>query len=479
MRRAAQRGNGASPPRAGIAAACLDPAGALGEASPGGPVARGGKHLDDGAGGPCLRDSGRAEVSRPARPSLLAPFSIRSYRFQWPADLATSWAFEMETLILGWYILVQTGSVALLTLFASLQYMGTLIAPLFGLLGDRIGHRNVMVLMRVVYALLAAVLMLLALSGRLTPTLALVVAGAAGMVRPSDMGLRNVLIGETVPSDRLMSAIGLSRITTDSARVAGALAGAGVVAALGIGRAYIVVVAFYLLSLLLTFGVDGGRREEAQEAGRAVRVSPLLDLRDAARAVWEAPPQLAAMLLAFLVNLTVYPFTLGLLPYVAREVYGTNQAGLGYLVASAGLGAIAASLIVSRMGTAVRPARMMVVFGLAWHALVIAFGFSGSIPVGIPLLVMIGLAQGLCMLPMSVLLLRGAPPALRGRIMGMRTLAVYGLPLGLLIAGPLIGHAGFAATAMIYGGGGLVCTLVILQRWHRHLWPLHAPDNGG
>ena len=42
--------------------------------------------------------------------SLLAPFRIRSFRFQYPADLLTSWGSEMETLILGWYILAETGS---------------------------------------------------------------------------------------------------------------------------------------------------------------------------------------------------------------------------------------------------------------------------------------------------------------------------------------------------------------------------------
>lgn len=417
-------------------------------------------------------------MTRPTRPSLLAPFAIRSYRFQWPSDLATSWAAEMETLILGWYILVQTGSVLLLTLFGSLQYMGTLVAPLFGLLGDRFGHRNVLCMMRAAYALLAAIITLVTVAGQLTPVLALIVAGLAGMVRPSDMGVRNVLIGETVPPDRLMSAVGLSRMTTDSARVAGALAGAAVVAALGMGWAYVIVVALYLSSVLLTLGIDG--HSVASTSGpRVQRSSPLRDLRDAARAVWEAPPQLAAMLLAFLVNLTVYPFTLGLLPYVAREVYGTSQAGLGYLVASAGLGAIAASLIVSRMGMAVRPARMMMVAGLAWHVLVIAFGFTTSLPVGIALLALTGLAQGMCTLPMSVLLLRGAPPALRGRIMGMRTLAVYGLPIGLMLAGPIVDRAGFAMTAAIYGGVGLACALAILRLWRAHLWPLDAPGNGG
>jgi hypothetical protein len=52
------------------------------------------------------------------RSALLARFQVRSFRFQYPADLLTSWGGEMENLILGWHILVATGSV--LTLFASL-----------------------------------------------------------------------------------------------------------------------------------------------------------------------------------------------------------------------------------------------------------------------------------------------------------------------------------------------------------------------
>ena len=66
----------------------------------------------------------------------LAPFEVRSFRYQWPSDLLVSLAFEMETLILGWYVLVETRSVILLTVFGSLQYLGTLIAPMFGVLGD-------------------------------------------------------------------------------------------------------------------------------------------------------------------------------------------------------------------------------------------------------------------------------------------------------------------------------------------------------
>ena len=52
------------------------------------------------------------------------PFRVKSFRFQWPADLAASWAFEMETIVLGWYILAESGSVLMLVAYGSLQYLG-------------------------------------------------------------------------------------------------------------------------------------------------------------------------------------------------------------------------------------------------------------------------------------------------------------------------------------------------------------------
>jgi hypothetical protein len=61
-------------------------------------------------------------VTTPDRSAALAPFRVRGFRFQWPADLFTSCAFEMETLILGWYVLVESNSVFMLTIFGALQF---------------------------------------------------------------------------------------------------------------------------------------------------------------------------------------------------------------------------------------------------------------------------------------------------------------------------------------------------------------------
>ena len=65
----------------------------------------------------------------------------------------------------------------------------------------------------------------------------------------------------------------------------------------------------------------------------------------------------------------------------------------------------------------------------------------------------------------------------RGRVMGVRMLAIYGLPLGLLAAGGLIERFGFTATATGYCLIGLLLTLVIGIWWRAALWPPDAPAN--
>ena len=69
------------------------------------------------------------------------------------------------------------------------------------------------------------------------------------------------------------------------------------------------------------------------------------------------------------------------------------------------------------------------------------------------------------------------PDRFRGRVMGLRILAVYGLPLGLVVAGPLIEWMGFTRTITMYAGLGLICTGAIAIHWRKHLWPSDAPAN--
>lgn len=415
------------------------------------------------------------DVSLIARVPALAPFRIRSFRFQWPSDLLASWAFEMETVILGWFVLVATDSVLALAVFGSLQFLGTLISPLFGMAGDRIGNRSVLLLMRFTYLVLASSLMVLFLTDLASPVPVFVLATIMGLVRPSDITLRNLIVGETMPADYLMRAMGVSRTTADSARVVGALSGAALVAALGSGKAYIAVCGVYALCLALTFGVGIRRLRILGE--NEVMLSPLRALRDGFVYVWSTPVVRSVMLLAFLVNFAAYPLVGSLLAYVAKDVYGLDQTGLGWLIASFAGGALAGSITISMYGAHVRPARTMLVCIVIWLSLNLAFSWTTTPLAGEAVLFVAGFAQSFCMIPMAVILLRVTNPALRGCVMGVRMLAVYGLPMGLLLSGPIVERAGFAVTGTLYSALGIVFTLAIGFYWRAELWDRAAPVN--
>ena len=412
---------------------------------------------------------------------ILAAFRVRSFRFQWPADLLTSLAFEMETVILSWYVLVQTGSVLLLTAFGSLLFLGTLAAPMFGVLGDRVGGRVMLSAMRAVYTVLAALLMILSLIGNLTPVWVFVIASLVGIVRPNDIGMRNALIGETIPPRDLLGAVGMSRATMDVARVIGALAGAGLSTALGIGPTYVLATGCYVASVALTFGVarrhpvpdPAGTPRAASPGGTIVGVSSPSrgrDLKDGLLYVLRTPALLAPMWLAFLINLTAYPVSGGLLPYVAKNIYLVDATGLGWLVASFAFGGLLGSIAMVVTGGPRHPERSMLVYTAVWYGILLGFGHAGSLGAGLFALVLAGFVQNVVMISMTGSLLAAAGDRFRGRVMGVRMLAVYGLPLGLMASGAFIDRIGYPLTVSALSTVGLVFTVLIGMKWRASLW---------
>ena len=410
----------------------------------------------------------------------LAPFQSRSFRFQWPADLCTAWALEMETLVLGWYVLVETESVLLLTLFGSLQFVGTLISPMLGVLGDRLGIRNVLAAMRASYALFAGVILGFAAAGLLSPDVVLVVAALCGLIRPTDVGMRSALVSATVPPEHLVAAMGVARTTMDSAKVGGALAGAGFMAFFGMAPAYLLITLIHLAGVVLTMKVEGGGRNlttSTSAAGVIATASPWKDLWEGLSYVWKTPRLLAAMCLASLVNLSAFPLSNGLMPYVAREVFGVDQTGLGWLVASFAIGALVGSVVMSVSGPRVRPARMMLGACLAWYLALIVFASTTSFSIAIMSMLAAGTAQSLSMISVIILLLRTCDARFRGRIMGVRMLAIYTLPIGLMLAGAAIPLIGYPATSAIMLGTGLLLLGLIARVWRHDLLPEAAIAN--
>ena len=126
-------------------------------------------------------------------------------------------------------------------------------------------------------------------------------------------------------------------------------------------------------------------------------------------------------------------------------------------------------VLMGRTGVGERLPRLMIASAIVWHALLLMSSRRCKRLTG-------GhrhaarrrrRSKALTMVSLTVILVRESGQRFRGRVMGVRMMAIYSLPIGLLIAGALIERVGFAATATLYAALGLACAVIIALRWRR------------
>ena len=212
----------------------------------------------------------------------------------------------------------------------------------------------------------------------------------------------------------------------DSARTLGPLVGAGLLVSLGLGVAYGVVALMYLVSLALTLGVEHVQAEE--EPGP--RPSPV-----PVRARWPGCcPSVAGDAGADVAGLPGQPDrisrwsrTVGCCPMSPMTSTILMRPGsLSWRQAMAWGRSSRPSAWRPWAGRGGRSGWSLAALPL-WYVLLAAYGFTETQAQGMAILFLIGVAQGLAMISMAVALLRFTDARFRGRVMGVRMLAVYGL----------------------------------------------------
>lgn len=376
------------------------------------------------------------------------------------ADGLATWASEIDLLVLSWYILVETDSPFLVGLLGALRFTGTLLGPIYGIVVDRVDRTRLFVGIRVFMAIVAAVMMALVLTGSLQIWHAFLIATAVGLARQFDLVVRQSLLADVVPRESLMNAVGLARSTMDAARITGALAGGQLLARLGLGEAYVAVTALYLISSLFALGATIGITARFRATG-----NPWQQFGSGIKYMFKDESITAIMFLAFLVNLTVFPLNNGLLPVVVRDVFNAGPTGLSILSATVAAGALAGSVAMAAIGRSRTPARLMLVGIVVWHLSLLVFAFMPTIAFAIPLLAIFGVATSVAMITMQTVLMTSATPEFRGRVMGVRALAIYGLPLGLLGGGWIAEQYGVRSSFLALGVLGLVMTAGAVLKW--------------
>jgi MFS family permease len=405
--------------------------------------------------------------------SIFAALRHRNFRLFLTGQFISLCGTWMQVIAQGWLVLQLTDSAFAVGLVTALGSLPILLFSLYGgVVADRVNKRRVILLLQSLMLAEALTLALLTAFNLITVQWVMGLAVFSGLLTAFEVPTRQAFVAEIVDREDLMNAIALGSSAFNLARVIGpALAGA-LIATVGLAACFFANAASYLavIASLLRMDVEGSRIPAVVPLWAALQegVSYVFGHR------W--PRALVIIVATF----SVFGFSfVSLMPVFARDALGLDASGYGAMVASIGVGAVAAAFFMAAFGDRVRQSRLVLGSSSLFGAILFTASMAPEFWSAVLLFTATGGVMALNGIAANTMLQSEAPNELRGRVMGFYSFTVLGLaPFGALQAGWLAEHFG---VRLAFALGGLVCLLVALgvawrmgkgrrearQRWKR------------
>jgi MFS family permease len=398
-----------------------------------------------------------ATINRAAYP--ITVLRQRNFGLVWTSMSLAAVGTQMEAVVLGWFVLTLTDSPFLVGLIAAARMALNFLALVAGAVADRVRRQRLLAAVEFIMTALGLLILALVLSGFLQVWHLFAVTLVGGLVRMFQMPAAQALVADTLTKEHVSNGAALSNVGRNLATIVGPLLGGVLFQAAGPQGAYGAIVVLYSLSGLCALFIEAKRFTPAGPAESVFStVSQGLKYVKGQQVLW------ATLLVAVIINLTGWPFHTSLMPIFARDELGTGSAGLGMLLTAFGIGALAGSIGLSVVRDLKHTGKALIVAVVVWHASMVLFTLSDSFPLALATLVVTGAGFGTTQVVMLTVLLRTAQPEFRGRVMGLRALAIYAYTFGSVNSGAMAGAWGapWAANVNAVVGMGLVALLALL-----------------
>lgn len=403
------------------------------------------------------------------RPSALDLFRVRSFTPIWLSGLIwhlSRWGVSF----LGAYLVNDlTGSPRLVQLTGSLLYAPLLVGGVVGgAVSDRFDRLKTVRLQLLVIVPLSVAMGVLVRSGRIQVWMVYGFMFMVGIGWVTDMTSRRAMVFDIVGRERVGNAMALESLSMASGAVVGALVGGAAVQAIGVGSAYFVVAGLVTLSFVVLLPARAPAVEPRVPAagagpggpggsGAVAPARPVRDLVDGIRILRKDQGVISILGVTVVANFFLFAYS-PLVPVVAKHL-GARPFVAGLLAAAQGMGMMAGSILVARW----QPARRGLVYvcGVLFGFLMM-FGFSLATVyvVAFVSLVATGIGSGFFGSTQSALVMAEAPEHLRGRALGLLSMAIGALPVGMYVLGEVAQHLGVRTALVVHMSVGLACLVL-------------------
>ncbi|MDA0223943.1 MAG: MFS transporter [Proteobacteria bacterium] len=397
----------------------------------------------------------------------ISALKSRDFRAYMSGNIFALNGYWIQRITIGWLAWDLTGSAAFVGLVAFLNYAPTMfLGPFFGVFADRVRLKPIAVLAQSSLLVSACLLLTVYLAGWLGPELLLIFAILAGAIDAAYSPVRMSLAPRLVAKADVASVISLAAVNFNLARLTGPALGGLMIAHWGVGAA-LTLQALCCLPFVLALTTLNPR----PRANEASKPEPfLMAMREGLGHTFRTPLIRQAVLLTG-INAFVVRGVLEILPVLADGVFDRGAPGLGLLTSAAGAGALLAGL-----SKAFLPAQMggrlpihAVLTAVLGTMVVAALGLTGSWPVALGLVALLGFVATNTGVSMQTAIQIGLADELRGRVMSLWIMVGIGAAaIGAVVSGGMAEWIGLERTLIFTSLAGLAMMVPVLRDvWRR------------
>lgn len=364
-------------------------------------------------------------------PTSFEVLRVRNFRLFFIGQAISQAGTFMQQVGQALLVLQLTGSGTALGLVLTLQLLPmVLIAPWAGVLSDRVNTRSLIMTTQAAQGCCALTLWLLVISGGVRMWAVYLLAALFGTAFTFDMPARQTFISEMVGHSGIRRAITLNQLLNNVGRAAGPAIATFVAVSFGLSACFLVNAISFVAVILALSLMRAAELHIRPTADRAARFT------DGVAHVRETPGLCIPLLLGAVTGMFSMTFQVSL-PLLAKDAFG-NARAYGTISAVLGAGAIFGAIgLATRSGPQrqVSVAHSAVAFGGVLLALAVApnagFMFVATLLTGAGFITYTTAS--------AVTVQMNADPLMRGRVMGLWSLAMVGTAA---IGGPIVGFVG-------------------------------------
>ena len=328
----------------------------------------------------------------------------------WMNDVAAAWMMTSMTTTPIWVALVQ--SAATLPVF--------MLGLPSGALADILDRRRYFIVTQFWIAVVATLLCVAVISGIMTPPLLLALTFANGVGLAMRWPVFAAIVPELVTRAHLPAALALNGVSMNASRIIGPLLAGALIASAGTEYVFVLNA---VLSIGTGFVIMRWRRTHSPSPlGRERLVSAM---RVGVQFVAQSS-RLRAVLLRVSLFFLHSTALLALLPLIARGLHGGDAGTFTLLLASMGMGAIAAALNLARLRQMLPRDTLVLRSTILQSLSTVIVAFAPNAWIAVPAMALNGAAWITCANSLSVSAQLSLPDWVRARGMSMYQMAIMG-----------------------------------------------------